>query len=518
MTSGAVTVETTSNKQSSSVPEQNSYGQILKSSAIVGGSSTINMALGIVRTKCLAMLLGPAGVGLMSLFNSISSTTAAFAGLGVGSSGVRQIAAANSTDNREAIARTIWVLRRTTLLLGVIGALVLIIFSNQISVLTFGHAEHRWAIVLLSVAVLLEVVAKGQSALVQGMRQVRNLALIGIVGSVVATVVSIPLVYFFQERGLIPFLLAVSAATAAASWWFARKIQIPKVTFAWRDTWTEASALLKLGFVLTVNGLLAAGVAYVSRILITRQLGVDAAGMYQAAWALSGMYVGFILSAMGADFYPRLTASAKDTQESNRLVNEQAEVAILLAAPAILAMLALAPVVIYTFYSAKFGPAVDILCWQSLGLLLRVVAFPLGFLLLAQGQNRIYLVTEVSSNLVHLGGIWLGLKYWGLPGTGAAYFGLYLFSIVLLSCIAVRLTGFRWSAANRRLALLILPAVALVFVFRFTVSDLLVGIVGGTIALAVGLYSVRELSSLAGGSVVSRFLAKLGIKSNARKN
>jgi enterobacterial common antigen flippase len=489
-----------------------SHSQILKSSAIVGGSSAINMGLGIVRTKCLALLLGPAGVGLMSMFNSITSTATALAGMGVGSSGVRQIAAANSTNDQEAIARTIWVLRRTTLLLGIIGALALVAFSKPISVMTFGHSGHQSAIAVLSVAVLLEVVAKGQSALIQGLRQVRNLALIGIIGALVATVVSIPLIYFFQERGIVPFLLAVSGATAVASWWYARKVEIAKTKFAWRETWSEASALLKLGFVLTVNGLLAAGVAYLSRILITRKLGIDAAGMYQASWALSGMYVGFILSAMGADFYPRLTAAAKDKAECNRLINEQAEVAILLAAPAILAMLAFAPLVIFAFYSGEFGQAVEILRWQSLGVLLRVIAYPLGFLLLAQGQNRLYLVSEVLSNLVHLGLIWLGLNWWGLPGTGAAFFGLYLFSFLLLSWIAVRLTGFSWSPANRRLMLILLPAILGVFALRLVASNWAVGIVGGVIAGSMGLYSVKQLNTLAGGSVISRFLAKLGFK------
>src|SRR5436305_15174455 len=43
------------------VKAESSYGQILKSSAWIGGSQAANIALGIVRTKAMAILLGPAG-------------------------------------------------------------------------------------------------------------------------------------------------------------------------------------------------------------------------------------------------------------------------------------------------------------------------------------------------------------------------------------------------------------------------------------------------------------------------
>ena len=59
-----------------------SYGQILKSSALVGGSQALNLGIGIVRTKAMALLLGPAGFGLFGLYGSIADLTQNFAGLG----------------------------------------------------------------------------------------------------------------------------------------------------------------------------------------------------------------------------------------------------------------------------------------------------------------------------------------------------------------------------------------------------------------------------------------------------
>ncbi|HMK22670.1 MAG TPA: oligosaccharide flippase family protein, partial [Terriglobales bacterium] len=100
-----------------------SYLQILKSSALIGGSQVANIAIGIVRTKAMALLLGPAGFGLFGLYGSIASLTQNLAGMGINSSGVRQIAEAAGTGDRTRIGQTTAVLRRTSVVLGLFGAI-----------------------------------------------------------------------------------------------------------------------------------------------------------------------------------------------------------------------------------------------------------------------------------------------------------------------------------------------------------------------------------------------------------
>src|SRR6266849_10094179 len=133
--------------------KKQSYGQILKSSALIGGSSVLNIAIRIVRTKAMAVLLGPAGFGLFGLYQSIADLTQSIAGMGINSSGVRQIAEAVGADNTERIALTTAILRRTSIFFGVLGAGLLLVFSRQVSTLTFGSNQHAGAVCLLSIAV-----------------------------------------------------------------------------------------------------------------------------------------------------------------------------------------------------------------------------------------------------------------------------------------------------------------------------------------------------------------------------
>src|SRR5438093_8302115 len=73
---GAIDVSTVANTEENSVAQPaHTYGQILKSSALIGGSSVINIAVSVVRAKAMAWLLGPAGVGLVGLYSSILDLT-----------------------------------------------------------------------------------------------------------------------------------------------------------------------------------------------------------------------------------------------------------------------------------------------------------------------------------------------------------------------------------------------------------------------------------------------------------
>ena len=51
-------------------PKTGGYLHILKYTGLFGGVQGLNVLIGIVRNKLVAVLLGPQGVGLISLFNT----------------------------------------------------------------------------------------------------------------------------------------------------------------------------------------------------------------------------------------------------------------------------------------------------------------------------------------------------------------------------------------------------------------------------------------------------------------
>jgi PST family polysaccharide transporter len=293
------------------------------------------------------------------------------------------------------------------------------------------------------------------------------------------------------------------------SWWYSRKIDIQPAALTLSQVRQEATALLKLGSAFMASGLMTMGVAYAVRTMILRTLGLPAAGFYQAAWTLGGLYIGFILQAMAADFYPRLTASINNHQEANRLVNEQTLIGLLLAGPGVLATLTFAPLVISLFYSAKFAAALGILRWICLGAALQVITWPMGFIVVAKGRQGWFFFSELCWTVVAIALAWGCLRAYGMNGAGIAFFGSYVFHLFLTYPIARRLSGFGWSPENKRKGFIFLSLIGLVFGAFYVLQPLWAAGLGTVVALATAAYSLRALSALVSVERVPRPLRRL---------
>jgi PST family polysaccharide transporter len=184
-----------------------SYTQILKSSSLIGGAQGINLLLGMVRVKFAAVLIGPVGVGLLGNYMAIQGLVGTVAGLGIQSSGVRDVAAAVGQDDPQAMGRTIITLRRVCWLTGLLGALAMMALAAPLSRWTFGSDEHVLAIALLGVIILFGNVSGGQMALIQGLRRIGDLARLQVIGAAAGTVISIGCYFWLGLRGIVPALL-----------------------------------------------------------------------------------------------------------------------------------------------------------------------------------------------------------------------------------------------------------------------------------------------------------------------
>jgi len=501
------------------MPEEaktSSHAEALKSTSIVGGATVLVMVVRMVRTKILAILLGPGGIGLEGIYDSALSVAKTLVDLGISSSGVRQIAAAVGSGDQRLIATTIVALRRSCLILGILGAGLFFLARSEISRLAFGDTSHASDLGWLSIVLLWGALAGGQGALLQGMRRIGDLARMNVLGAITGAGLSIPLVYFFGTRGIAPYMIGAAGAAVLFSWLYSRRISVAPTNLSSGEISDEIGRLLKLGLVFVATGLMATGALFLIRTLITRSMGLVETGQFQAASALSTVYVGFVLQAMGTDFYPRLTAVANDNRRCNQLVNEQAEISILLALPGVLATLAFAPWIIRVFYSGKFDQAAEILSWQVLGTFLQVNSWPMGFIIVAKGRAAAMFWTDLVSYSLYVGLAWLGLKWFGLPGAGMAFLGLYVFHWAVMYVIVRRVSGFTWTPANNRLSAMGLIAAVTTLWARFELAEPWATLLGGALAVIAGVYCLRALVRHAGADRIKRFLSKIASRFRTR--
>ena len=478
--------------------EKHSYGQILKSSSIIGGAQGINYLIGMVRVKLVAVLLGPSGVGLVGLYMSATELVGTLAGLGISSSGVREVAEAHGSGKAEHIARTVKTLRRACWATGIVGWLLCAALSYPLSVYTFGSGERAWAIALLGTTILISAVSGGQSALIQGTRRIGDLARMNVLGAVSGTLVAVGLYGWLGQKGIVPVLIVTAACSLVFSWWFARKIPVAPVSLTWPETFENSKRLIHIGAAFMYGAILFSAVGLTIRSLIVKKYGLDANGVYQAAWVISGLFGNFIISAMGTDFYPRLTAVANDNEHVNRLVNEQTEIGILLALPGLLGTLVFAPWLMRLLYTAKFLPGAELLPWFVVGVFFQVLIFPMGFIARAKGAVRWIYLGQTWANLAYLILASVLLAFFGIWGVAFASFLNVAVYTVLVFFIARHLSSFKFMQATIKLmtvsCLLILSALAV-----RGIPHLLTAMgVGTFITIAGCIVSLRGIASRLG--------------------
>jgi PST family polysaccharide transporter len=497
----------------------NSYRRILKSSSIIGGASVINILIGLVRTKILAVLLGPVGVGLVGLYTGLMQTAATLSTMGLGTVGTRQIAEAISNEDARALAIARRAMLWGTLLLAGAGALVVWSSREFLAQYVLGSIEQSNIVGWLSLGVALSVVGASQGSLIQGMRRIGDMAKLSVYGSVLNTIFGLALLWYLEAAGLVVYVLVGPLMNFVLGHWYVSRlpkcdagdITLHEMTQQWK-------ILLLLGIPFMGAGLVSALVQLWIRIEVGNTLGAESLGYFQAAWMISMQYIGFVLGAMGADYFPRLTSVIQDHNAASRLVNEQTEIALLLSAPVFIAMIGLAPWIIQLLYSAAFMPAVEILRWQILGDVLKVASWPLGFVILAAGAGKTYFCTEsfavlLMGTLVSFFSTSMGLKI-----TGIAFLACYLALLPLVYFLAKQRINFQWTSSVAKL--LASVAGVCVFITLLCTQYWWGSIVSILLSLAFAFYTFVRLSHMSsfGGAIGKvaalgqRVANRLGIK------
>jgi len=471
-----------------------SYGSILKSSSLIGGSQLITMVIGLVRTKCAAVLLGPSGIGLVGTYIAIQQFAIALAGMGLNQSGVRDISEARGSDDPIRIAETVIALRRISLWLGLVGALLIAILAFPLSRFTFGDDSHALGIMALAVSVSLGLISAAQRAILQGFRRIGDMVKSGICAAIIGSVVTVMWYFIWGTDGIIPAILSVSVITLFFTWYFARSVEVPDVEIDFRGIFQHVKSLLSLGLAFMWNGLLLAAMAYVIRMIVLREFDLVAVGIYSAAFGISGMIVNFVLRAMGTDYFPRLSEVSENHPKMVQLINEQAEIGILLALPAVLGLIAFAPLLVQVFYTADFMQAGSLIQWFALGCFCRLFQWPLGFVLLAKKQGGLFALTQTGFASMHLGLILFLISQFGLEGVSIAFAANYLLTYWVVYFLARSLISFRWSFEALRLIVSAILVVASVFVLCYWCSGLwMIRLITYIITLLVGFVCLRGL-------------------------
>lgn len=406
------------------------FARILRSSALMGGAQAVTLVMAFLRSKLIAVLIGPSGIGLMGVLNTFNANISVVAGWGLGTSAVRTVASAADGDrDRKAAAvrkfgcRLAWA--------SFVGVLLLVL---PIGFITFKSQDYALELLIAGMAVPCVVATSMWSALLQAGGHVGSIAKSQAASSVIGLLLGLPFIYYFGSVGIALSVLLAAVATAFVTWLAAARLS---PSSAAEPSSGDLRDLIHLGFAVQVGAILGAISAYLVRVLILRSHGDDLAGgladagYYQAAFAVTGSLPGVIFSSASSDFYPRV-AAAKDEDEARHITEAQIRASMLLAMPILMALLTQGPWAIRMLYAKGFEPAVPLLAWFVWAIFCFLVGWPLGLLVMARRSKR---VVAFSQSILGLSGLVLAMiltPMWGVTGAAAAYFGSGLTYVVAL--------------------------------------------------------------------------------------
>ena len=405
---------------------KSSYKQIMKATSLFGGVQVFNILIAIIRSKVIAVLLGPAGMGIAGLLSSTTGLVQGLTNFGLGTSAVRDISAANESGDDRRIGKVTTVFRRLVWITGLLGTIITFFLAPWLSEFTFGNREYTTAFMWLSATLLLNQLASGQKVILQGTRKLKFLAKANLLGSIIGLLLSVPLYYFKGIDGIVPALILTSIASFLIALYFSSKVKIANMVVNKDETIEEGKGMLKMGFMLSLSGLITMGASYIIRIYISNSGGVEDVGLYNAGFAIIGTYVGLVFTAMGTDYYPRLSGIAHDNQKAKSLINQQSEIAILILSPILIIFITFISWIIVLLYSTKFIPINNMIQWAALGMFFKAVGWSMAFILLAKGNSKLFFLNELIANIYVLGLSLLGYFLYGLDGLGISFLISYV--------------------------------------------------------------------------------------------
>jgi PST family polysaccharide transporter len=480
---------------SESAKSGDSYRYILRSTSIIGFSSILNVLIGLIRMKVAAVLLGPSGIGLIGLLQSLIATASTVAGFGLTNAGARRVAqAASESDTKLAKVRS--TLFWGTLILALLGGLAVWLTKYILAEHVLGDVKYAYDMIWISIGVMLSVAAGSQVALIRGMQKVGNIARVTVYSSFFSTVAGVISLWAMGEEGVFVFVICAPLSSFVIGHWYVSKLPSRRESVLFSHVCQEWVSLIRLGVSFMIAGLSVVIGHLVVRSIIKSKLGDIDLGYFQSAWMISSTYVGFVLQAMGNEYYPRLSAQINNFKVMNSMVNKQSQIVLLISGPIFIIMYAVAPFVISVLYTHEFISAVSVLRWFIIGDVIKMLGMPLRYVIMATCRGPIFIFTEFLPICIFVVAVLFGVEKNGLTAVGVGYCVMQCALLIISYLYSKRVIKFMWDEEVLKSFIVVFFCLCIVALFFAFIDSPWICFFGALIGGLIGFINLKKLIEL----------------------
>lgn len=423
-----------------------SYKNIFKASSLFGSVQGLSIILNLVRTKLVAIILGPSGIGLNSIYNETRELIHSTTNMGLDVSGIRGISQsyedwlhAESEENKRQkaadIENEICLLRSWVLILALFGTLACMILAEPISYFTFNDYEHTWGYVLLSPVVGLSTMICGELAILKAVRQIKKIASVSIINVLLTIVTSVPLYYFFGIDGVIPAFILLYITQFIAIISFSYRVQKPSFALN-KNKLAKGLPMIVLGISFALTGMIDHGAQLSIRTFINYNGGLEAVGLFNAGYTIFTTLGSVAFASLDSYYFPRLSGIFNDLAQLRQTVYRQTKVTVSIITPLALIVIALLNWVLPLLFSHEFDSVIPMAQVALIGLLFRGIYLPFAYIPLSAGDSKTFLCIEFISASILATAIILGYYFMGLIGAGLGLLISNFIDMCVSICVA----------------------------------------------------------------------------------
>ena len=457
--------------------------KVLKVMSVFTGVEFFGILCSMIKMKIIAIWLEATGIGFLNMYNSTVETTTFLTGLGIRQSSVRDLAKSRRAG-KGILHKAVETVRSWSLVAALLGGLGLTALSMPLAELLFEDRGLWWNFVILGGAVMLNAVYAGESAIFQASEEFRRLAKAGVIGASAGLIVSIPLYYFLGDNGISLSIAAYSLATVMAAWCL-RNRRFDNARPARRGL-KEGVAMIRLGVWISMAGFFSTLCQLILMAWLNRYASIAEVGLYGAGVTLVVRYTGLVFNSVSLEFYPRISANIFNPERVRIFLNHEINLLLLLFTPLLLLFMIFKEWIVMLLYTTEFLEIIPFITWGIVLILFRAISNTMAMCILARGEGKIYMLTEMADALLGLGlSILFYLKF-GLTGLGMALVCWHLAYLLIVAEIcrlrySLHLSGKTYSL----ISLSLLTAAGAIALYYYVSSDI---ISVSTMLCAAGVY------------------------------
>lgn len=469
--------------------EEKHYKTLFKATSLFGLVEVLRLLLKIITNWAASNFLGSKGFGLVGLIENTVQLISSFSSFGLNFTGVREIAA--NKENDIELQKIIKAVSQFSLFTGVLSAIISIVFASKLSVETFKTTEYFYWFIALSIYFVATSYTQSRIIYLEGSQNFQKLVRINIIVNIFNSLIVLAAYYFFKTQGII---IAMIINSLVALIFYSKLSDIPKTSLKLTtvDRKLYFNKFIKSGSLLALNTTIGLACFYIIRMYFN-DIDEEILSFYNAGNIIIVSYLGIIFLAMGKFFFPKLSQSIKDQKTSNKLINNQLELSLLIVLPAIILIYTFADFFIKLLFSSAFLPVSDILLFGLISIVFRSFNYAVGYLLLSHQNFKQYFYINAVSDILNTVLTIVFYEKWGLIGIGFSIFINYFLSSIYIYYYTNKKYSFKISNFVKNQFFITLIIISIIVCSNFLLDKMYFTIISGIFFVISATYSVKKI-------------------------